>query len=174
MCLDITVSPCHNLFPWYYFHRVFIDKELVMNSLIRLILCFLFVNFTAVVYAGEVRQVKKLKHGSRFVSEAKKARPMGKVSPRIGENYKAGLFSFKSTLERIEAYKACMFPEEGRLERALLLSSKMRMSDDLRGGPDLLAHEVCFADAIGLGTGFDAARMGGIKPRRQEACLFNP
>lgn len=79
-----------------------------------------------------------------------KRTPIGKVVPRIPPNYKPGIFSWKSTEERVAAYKQCMFPEQGRLERALTLNLAVKDSEELFSDPRQLAYEVCLADAMGL------------------------
>ena len=86
----------------------------------------------------------------RLHAKATKRVPLGKVVPRISPEYKAGIFSWKSTRERIEAYKECMFPEVGRLERALTLNRLASDSEVLSGSTKQLAYEVCLADAMGL------------------------
>ncbi len=76
--------------------------------------------------------------------------PLGEVHPRIPPNYKTGIFSLRSTEERVAAYKQCMFPEEGRLERALVLNMAAKDSVELFSDPRQLAYEVCLGDAMGL------------------------
>lgn len=80
-------------------------------------------------------------------------KPLGKVVARIAPDYKprfGGIFSSQSTKERIASYKECMFPEEGRLDRAFTLNFANKDSDALAGSPAQLAYEVCLADAMGL------------------------
>lgn len=82
--------------------------------------------------------------------KATRRTPLGEVHPRITQNYKTGPFSWKSTEERVAAYKQCMFPDEGRLERALTLNLAVKDSVELFSDPRQLAYEVCLADAMGL------------------------
>ena len=85
--------------------------------------------------------------GPKHKSKPTKPVPIGKVVPRIGQNYKPGLFTWASTEERIAAYKQCMFPEEGRLERALVLNFAVKDSAEMVSDPRQLAYEVCLSDA---------------------------
>ena len=102
------------------------------------------------------------RNGNKAVTRA----PIGEVHPRIPPNFKTGIFSLKSTEERVAAYKQCMFPEEGRLERALTLNLAVKDSEELFSDPRQLAYEVCLADAMGLAryedqAGIEAGKASG-------------
>lgn len=100
--------------------------------------------------------------------KTQKRTPIGKVTPRISPNYNAGPFSWASTEERIAAYKQCMFPEEGRLERALVLNLAVKDSVEMASDPRQLAYEVCLADAMGLARYED---MVSIEKGKREGSL---
>lgn len=81
----------------------------------------------------------------------KKAKPLGKVAPRIPKDYTPPALASPRMRAIVAAYKSCMYDGDGnRLNQALERNLGYRFEARIFGTPEKLANEVCLADALGL------------------------